>query len=787
MSKQNTVGTVDQADIVIVGNGIAGLTAAVEARRLEPDKSVVIVTSQSHPTINTPALKQFAIGKLTREQLLAYPAGTERQQCIHIVNAYAEEIRAQEGYVRLSDGQGFGYGALLLATGSRPTGLPTDMPGQDFDGVLTLHRLYDYLDLRRRLNEVEEAVVIGGGPHAVETVMGLLYWGIKVHWLIRSETFMPRMLDRQASDMILEGTRRAGAKVYTETETLGIVGRVGSVAGVVTTRQQMLPCQLVLVCTGTMPVNTLARNCDLPMKYDRGGILVDDQLRTSARNIYAAGDVAALRDPLTGKYAPRPQWHAAVLQGRAAAAAMTGAAELEDFGVPWHATRLGDLSMLTVGNPLAWQESVTPLTEKRKGSYCLLSLVDDRLVGYLSLGSAQPDSLAIKRIIDEGLSVREITRDLLRGEFDARKYFSGKRTYAAQRMLTTGQLPTPLPPMPGIMTGERRSGQRLPSPKTANAPSPLVARTESQKDDTAVRLKALSATQRGDTSARMNAVPPTMPAATTRREDTAARMNAVPPTMPAAAIQRGDTAIRMNAVPPTMPAAATQRGDTSGSMSALNTRTQGMAAQHGDTAARLNAVPPTISGKTARPMDTAIRVNTAAPRERYARPEESEAWVNAPPPVTPQGSTDIGWMNATPSSTSRPRAPEIPARNTEDLQRPATEPLVRPTQTGSRSVTGPRPPVRQMDERRRRIAEQKTLVNPEARLAPGGQAGKPQQASKPKEAEREQMSRAPDRQFIAPPGMQPQGKPGEENNPHPSRSLWHYTDKHPAVKGKKHV
>ncbi|HXR66602.1 MAG TPA: FAD/NAD(P)-binding oxidoreductase, partial [Ktedonobacteraceae bacterium] len=83
MSKQNAVSTVDQADIVIVGNGIAGLTAAVEARRLEPEKSIVIVTSQSHPTINTPALKQFAIGKLTREQLLAYPVGTERAQRIH--------------------------------------------------------------------------------------------------------------------------------------------------------------------------------------------------------------------------------------------------------------------------------------------------------------------------------------------------------------------------------------------------------------------------------------------------------------------------------------------------------------------------------------------------------------------------------------------------------------------------------------------------------------------------------------------------------------------------------
>src|SRR6202011_3106590 len=119
---------VDSADLVIVGNGIAGLTAAVEARRLAPDRRVVIITEQSHPTINTPALKQFAVGKLTREQLLAYPSGTERTQLIHVINAHVEEIHAQGRYVELRGGRGFGYGDLLIATGSAPAGLPANLP-----------------------------------------------------------------------------------------------------------------------------------------------------------------------------------------------------------------------------------------------------------------------------------------------------------------------------------------------------------------------------------------------------------------------------------------------------------------------------------------------------------------------------------------------------------------------------------------------------------------------------------------------------------------------------------
>jgi NADPH-dependent 2,4-dienoyl-CoA reductase/sulfur reductase-like enzyme len=443
MTRQNKVNSVDNAEIVIVGNGIAGLTAAVEARRLAPDKRIVVVTEQNHPTINTPALKQFAIDKLTREQLLAYPAGTERAQRIHIINARVEEIHAQNNYVGLTGGRCFGYRSLLIAAGSVATGIPEYLPGRDFDGVLTLHRLNDYLDMRRRLNEVEEAVVIGGGSHAIETVVSMLYWGIRVHWLIRSDTFLPRMLDRPASDMVLERIQRAGAKVYTETEVIGIVGRVGAVAGVVTNLHQLLPCQLVLVCTGTTPVTTLATHCDLPMKHKRG-ILVDDQLRTSVPDIYAAGDVAALQDPQTGEYTPRAQWYAAVLQGRIAAAAMTGSAPHEEgFGVPWHATRLGELSMLTVGNPIQWRDTANTLTDSSKGSYRRLSIVDDRLVGYLSLGPSQPDGLAIKRLIDEGHSIRDVKKALLKGDFDARKYFSRQRTYAAQYMVNTGKLPSP--------------------------------------------------------------------------------------------------------------------------------------------------------------------------------------------------------------------------------------------------------------------------------------------------------------------------------------------------------
>ncbi len=438
--------TVEHADMVIVGNGIAGLTAAVEARRLAPGARIAIITDQCHPTINTPALKQFAIGKLTQEQLLAYPAGTERARRIRVINARVEEINAHGKYLGLRGGLTFGYGSLLIATGSRPNGLPLHLPGCDFDGVLTLHCLQDYLDLRRRLYGVDSVVVIGGGAHASETVMGLLHHGVDVNWLIRGETFLSQMLDSTASSMVLEKMRNAGAKIAMKTEVIGIIGRMGSVVGVITNDNKMIPCQLVLVCTGTSPVTTLAQRCTLPMMHG-DGIFVDEHSRTNVRDIYAAGDVAARKNPQTGKYETQAQWYAAVLQGQSAAAAMTGHHELtaHSMGVPWHATHLGELLMLTVGNPLHKFAGATILTDRSKKKYCRMVIIGDRLVGYLSIGAAQPDGLAIKSLIDEGLSIHRVKKALLKGKFDARKYLSQWRSEEALDMITSGEIPVVKP------------------------------------------------------------------------------------------------------------------------------------------------------------------------------------------------------------------------------------------------------------------------------------------------------------------------------------------------------
>ena len=433
----------ERAELVVIGNGIAGMTAAIEARKLEPRMRIVIVTAQNHPTINTPALKQFTVGGLSREQLVAYPLGTERTLDLEMLHARVTGIRASESALVFADGSTFGYSKLLIATGSRPAGLPETLPGNDLDGVLTPHRLPDYLDLTRRLQageegEVSEVVVVGGGLHASETVESLLRRGLVVHWLLRGDRLYARALDQRASDLAIEHFRGKGAHIWQHTELVGILGRIGCAVGVATTQHAHLSCQLVLICTGSVPALELAHTCDPPLETSRG-IQVDSCLGTTLAGIYAAGDVAALKNPWTGRYETRGQWAAAVEQGRRAALALTDRVpgSPRDIGAPWHATQLGDLVLLTVG--MTRESSDTEaLTHEQDGGYYRLTVRQNQLVGYLALGPRPVDGVGIKRLVDEEIPWADAAEALLTGTFETHTFFA--RHHTAQLRTSSGPL-----------------------------------------------------------------------------------------------------------------------------------------------------------------------------------------------------------------------------------------------------------------------------------------------------------------------------------------------------------
>jgi NAD(P)H-nitrite reductase large subunit len=445
--------TGDHADLLVVGSGIAGCIAAMETRRYAPEARIVLVTEQNHPTINTPALKQFGAGRLEPEHLLAYAAGTERKLRIDVIHQRAMALEPSGHRVLLADGHCIKYERLLLATGTEATPLPSGLPGRTFDGVITLHGLHDYLDLRRRLPTVSSAVVIGGGYHAAETAMLLRHQRAKVTWLIRGRGILPRQLDQAASDLLLRQVRRQGVDIRLETEVAGVVGRLGVAAGVVTSSNEFIACELVVAAIGTQPETALA--AQTPIVADSNhGIRVTDRLQTTARDIYAAGAVAALRDPQSGQFAARGQWYFAVQQGRLAAAVIAGVPVSSDaamgaVGNFWHATQFDKLHVVVAGAPMlgerAHPENET-LTNGSGAFYRRIVVRHGHLVGYLAVTASPPPGLTIKRLIDERINIDEIKRKLLTDDFDLRSFFTQRRLHA----LDTGETSAVLRPVEDI-------------------------------------------------------------------------------------------------------------------------------------------------------------------------------------------------------------------------------------------------------------------------------------------------------------------------------------------------
>ena len=450
----------DRADLVVIGNGISGCIAAMETRHYAPDARILMITEQNHPTINTPALKQFGAGRLELEQLLAYSAGAQQQLRIGMIHQRAVALEPSSHRVRLADGRAIQYRSLLLATGATATQLPAETPGRDFDGVVTLHTLSDYLDLRRRLPGISSAVVIGGGYHAAETAMLLRHHRLNVTWLIRGRGLLPRQLDSAASDLLLRQVRRHGVDIRLETEVAGIVGRMGVAVGVITTDNTFTPCELVVTAIGAQPDITLAQHTPIEAKSGHG-MRVNARLQTSARDIYAVGAVAAVLDSQTGQYDARGQWYFAVQQGRLAAAAIAGAPSAEGtamgaVGNFWHATQFDKLHVLVAGAPMLSDREHPAnevLTNGSGAFYRRLVVRHGHLVGFLAMGATLPPGLSVKRLIDERINIEEIKHKLLSEDFDVRSFFTQRHLHA----LATGEV------------------ERIPRPVTQQTVMPVAA------------------------------------------------------------------------------------------------------------------------------------------------------------------------------------------------------------------------------------------------------------------------------------------------------------------------
>lgn len=391
-----------RARVVILGAGVAGVTAAQQARQAAPEAEIAVVTKEAGPPYYRLSLTPYLAGQVADEELQLKPLSWFEEQRIERVEGEVVAIDRQAQVVSLIDGRTLPYDRLVLANGAHPFVPP--VPGVTREGVKTLRTLADSREVLQRAEKARACVCIGGGLLGLEAAAALARrLSLSVTVLEGFGWLLPRQLARPAARRLKRDLESTGLTIRTGAVVKELLGDE-AVAGVRLEGGEEIPADLVLISTGVRPNSYLARRARLEVK---GGVVVDEKLRTSDPKILAAGDVAEHNGLVYGL------WSAAFAQGRVAGNNAVGADS--SYAAPPPSTRLkvADLDIFSIGRFEPDDGSFNVFEEENDRAYVRLVCRDGKLVGANLYGDTTLAG-AITRAVEQGTQLRELSELLKR-------------------------------------------------------------------------------------------------------------------------------------------------------------------------------------------------------------------------------------------------------------------------------------------------------------------------------------------------------------------------------------
>jgi NADPH-dependent 2,4-dienoyl-CoA reductase/sulfur reductase-like enzyme len=340
---------------VIVGASLAGAKAAQTLRAEGFDGAIVLIGAEAeHPYERPPLSKDLLLGKAERNSVFVHePAWYAENQVDLRRSTTVTSIDRAARQVRLADDSVVGYTKLLLTTGSSPRRLP--MPGADLGGVLYLRTLHDSEALAAALKAGGQVVIAGAGWIGLETAAAARQAGCTVTVVEPDPAPLYRSLGPELGE-VFAGLHRSHGVTFRLGESIGELrpgdltvpgADSGKVGVVVTSAGTEIAADVVIAGIGAVPNDGLAAEAGLEVD---NGVLVDESLRSSDPDIFAAGDVANAFNPLLGRRIRVEHWANALNGGPAAARAMLGRPVSYDR-VPYFFSDQYDLGMEAAGVP----------------------------------------------------------------------------------------------------------------------------------------------------------------------------------------------------------------------------------------------------------------------------------------------------------------------------------------------------------------------------------------------------------------------------------------------------
>ena len=331
---------------VIIGNGIAGITAARHIRK-HSDNQITVVSGETDFFFSRTALMYIYMGHMKFEHTKPYEDWFWEKNNITLKKAWVKSIDFDNKKL-VFEGDTLEYNQLILATGSQSNFF--GWPGQDLKGVQGLYSYQDLELMEENTKGVKEAVILGGGLIGVEMAEMLHSRGIHVTYLIREKHFWGNMLPKEEGKLIDNHLAENDIDLRAETELDEILDDGnGRVRGIKTKSDDVIECQFVGLTVGVHPNIDLVK--DSKLETDRG-VLVDEYLQTNIEDVYAIGDCAQVRDPLVHRRSIEAVWYVGRMMGETVAQTITGNKTSYRPGIWFNSAKFFDIEYQNYGTVL---------------------------------------------------------------------------------------------------------------------------------------------------------------------------------------------------------------------------------------------------------------------------------------------------------------------------------------------------------------------------------------------------------------------------------------------------
>ncbi|QYD73585.1 FAD-dependent oxidoreductase [Paraburkholderia edwinii] len=388
--------------MAIVGAGHVGGRAAQTLRQAGWNGAIAMIGAETHlPYERPPLSKGLLTGEREAVQCQLRTSDAWREDRIDHIVGHVQSFDPQARTLQMSDGRTFAYEALLLATGGRPRRLT--IPGAELDGVIVLRTLDDAATIERRFVPDARIVLVGGGFIGLEVAASARKRGCEVTVLEGAPRLLGRNVPASIAARVHALHEQNGAQIHVNTMPSSIDRRDDSALAVTLTNGDVLTADTVIVGIGIEPADELAREAGLAVNR---GIVVDASLETSARGVFAAGDVALFPSRYTAQLIRQETWHNAETQSRVAARNMLGAAE-PYRALPWFWSDQYDHQLQVAGEPALGVSSTTRALDSDAEIHFHFD-ANLRLVGasgYGRLGGLAREMRLARMLVDSGNTI----------------------------------------------------------------------------------------------------------------------------------------------------------------------------------------------------------------------------------------------------------------------------------------------------------------------------------------------------------------------------------------------